>query len=1123
VAALLAAKRIDEACDRFEKAWRAADPIRIEDFLAAASEPERANLLRELLALEVELRASREEVAAPADYKARFPDYLQVIEAVFSLPEDPLPLPEMIGRYRVLGLLGQGNFGVVYLADDDRMGRKVAIKVPNASGRAADSAREEFIREEKSVARLQHDGIVRAYDFGHEPDGRCYIVFEYIEGMTLAARLKEGAMPSADAARIAAQVAEALHHALISESLVHRDIKPANILLDRAGNAKVADFGLALREEELAKQRGQFAGTLPYMSPEQVLGNVHHLDGRSDVYSLGVVLYEMLCGRRPFDDTAESELIDQILHREAKPPRQIDDTIPRELERVCLKALSKQVAQRYNTADDMARSLRPFVRTHVPRPVVTIAPSDIVPLFGRLADPSEAERARARERLHAIGWENVAAVVEDVARRNDAAEMSSVLDGLAAFEAHREVVGLLDRLVVLLKGDLRNRSILLLERKRLGLELEAVTRLFREIQSPYKIVKALGQGLYSASYFAQVEGADLNVVVRVLRPDFVSQPHIRSGYMDLSQKALQVVHENLVLTREARAFPDRGMYFAVRDYVDGVTLQKALEGGKEFHRSQIVRLLRRLAVALGAIHRRGLCHGAVKPSNIFLSAHDDVVLGDLSLPVSSINVTLPRLSYDYRYTAPEVFQSGGVPGPPSDFYALGCVAYELACGEPPFVSDNCVELAARHVHDQVVPPQARGSRLGPAWDAILLKLLARSPADRYQGAEEVVGELEQFDAFLRKWEAGLLRGERHEPLDVDDPLMRDASLMKYQGAESVMSFDPSEADLTDASFERRIGGESPMVGPPQLPQRIGDYDVLEVLGRGGMGNVYKAIDPRLQRTVAVKMLGRFQPQFGEAGSRLLSEARSLARLHHPNIVQIYHEGEHEGIPYLVLEYVDGGNLQQKLRSDWSREPRITVELVIKLARGVEHAHSQGVMHRDLKPSNVLLTAAGEPKIADFGLAKLDRIFQGLTHHAEDEQIETTEGTILGTPAYMSPEQTTGDNAAIGVGTDIHGLGVILFTMLAGRLPWQGNNHQETMSLIATQSAPSPRQFNSLVTRDLETICLKCLQKSPERRYLSAAELADELERWLRGGPPVHAASRSWWGRLFSFRGRAERE
>jgi hypothetical protein len=316
------------------------------------------------------------------------------------------------------------------------MDRQVAIKVPSHRLLATERAREEFLREARSVARLQHERIVRAYDFGHEVDGRCYIVYEFIDGASLAERIKPertaaDPLPPEEATRIVAQVAEALHYAHL-QGLVHRDIKPANILLDRAGRPKVADFGLAVREEELAGERGRLAGTLRYMSPEQVRRESHHIDGRTDIYSLGVVLYELLCGRRPFTAVTEDELIDQILHREAKPPRQISDSIPRQLERVCLKALAKRIQDRYTTAKDMAQevlraiesseSSEPGPDTAITLPEITTSPEGRMEACGYAGGMLETvtpilsilEKAikmldlaewRRKDRLNALGTE----------------------------------------------------------------------------------------------------------------------------------------------------------------------------------------------------------------------------------------------------------------------------------------------------------------------------------------------------------------------------------------------------------------------------------------------------------------------------------------------------------------------------------------------------------------------------------------------------------------------------------------------------------------------------------------------------------------------------------------------
>jgi len=267
--------------------------------------------------------------------------------------------PPQIGRYRVERVLGQGGFGLVYLAHDDQLQRLVAIKVPHAKLVAQTTNAEAYLTEARTVASLDHTNIVPVFDVGSTEQFPCFVVSKFIDGTDLTKRLTQARLSVRETVELVATVAEALHYAH-KQGLVHRDIKPGNIFIDRTGKSFVGDFGLALREQDVGKGP-RFAGTPSYMSPEQAREEGHRVDGRSDIFSLGVVYYELLVGRRPFKADSLLDLLDQITSVEARPPRQIDDAIPKEAERICLKALSKRASDRYSTARDMAEDLRHFL------------------------------------------------------------------------------------------------------------------------------------------------------------------------------------------------------------------------------------------------------------------------------------------------------------------------------------------------------------------------------------------------------------------------------------------------------------------------------------------------------------------------------------------------------------------------------------------------------------------------------------------------------------------------------------------------------------------------------------------------------------------------------------------
>ena len=276
---------------------------------------------------------------------------------------------------------------------------------------------------------------------------------------------------------------------------------------------------------------------------------------------------------------------------------------------------------------------------------------------------------------------------------------------------------------------------------------------------------------------------------------------------------------------------------------------------------------------------------------------------------------------------------------------------------------------------------------------------------------------------------------------------------------------------------------------PAPPRRFGAYDLLDKLGYGGMGVVWKARQVRLNRLVALKMI-RFGPASGAGEQeRFRREGEAVARVRHPNIVEVYDAGEYEGQPYFAMELLEGGTLARRLR-DRPYEPRAAAELVRTLARAVQAAHEAGVVHRDLKPSNVLFGADGAPRVADFGLAKM----------LDAEAGQTRAGDVLGTPSYMAPEQARGDATAVGPPTDVHALGAILYELLSGKPPFRGADHRATLALVRSREPTPLSRPAAERCGGLAAVCARCLEKRPRDRYPSAAALADDLERWLNGRP-----------------------
>jgi serine/threonine protein kinase len=388
--------RVDGLCDAFEKAWQQAaesGPMpSLEEYVAQAEPADRTAALKELLYLDLQYRHSQNRTRPEAEYLAQYTEYQLLIEEVIRTatsslspsPNDAIPAGhdvttagyqrnsnfgesttyaagQQVDRYTIRKYLGGGGFGEVYLAEDPLLARHVAVKIPKPAILENRALLDNLLQEARTVAALNFPGVVSVHDVGCDEAGRPFVVMDYIKGLSLRELMDAGALPPQRTAEILAEVAATMARAH-RRGFVHRDLKPGNIMLDPEGRPHVLDFGLALHEDSRRDAGGECAGTIPYMAPEQISGAVQGCDGRTDIWAIGVLLYEMLTKRKPFPGRSVNDVIPAILGHDPKPPRQIDETIPQELETICLKCLHKSVGDRYTTAHDLARDLRQWRR-----------------------------------------------------------------------------------------------------------------------------------------------------------------------------------------------------------------------------------------------------------------------------------------------------------------------------------------------------------------------------------------------------------------------------------------------------------------------------------------------------------------------------------------------------------------------------------------------------------------------------------------------------------------------------------------------------------------------------------------------------------------------------------------
>jgi WD40 repeat protein/tRNA A-37 threonylcarbamoyl transferase component Bud32 len=401
--------------------------------------------------------------------------------------------------------------------------------------------------------------------------------------------------------------------------------------------------------------------------------------------------------------------------------------------------------------------------------------------------------------------------------------------------------------------------------------------------------------------------------------------------------------------------------------------------------------------------------------------------------------------------------------------------------------------------EQFLPPEDHPHHLATLEELVAIEMEFTWKAAPASGSETLLAP-PRVEAYLARFPA------LNQPAVVRRLLRQELTLRRRSGerpnAEEYRGRFP-EISFSDLELDSTLNIDAPA---PVMPTVLPGYEILGELARGGMGVVYKARQVRLNRLAAVKMILAGARASLAARARFQTEAEAVACLRHPNIVQIYEVGEHDGLPFLSLEFMEGGSLAQKTGRK-PQPPRAAAEMLEILARAMHFAHSRGVVHRDLKPANVLLTADGTLKITDFGLAR----------RLEMDAGQTKTGEVLGTPSYMAPEQAVPVPAGVGPPADVYALGAILYELLTGGPPFLGDTPWDVLMQTQSVEPTPPRRLAPKTPADLETICLKCLQKEPQRRYSSAEALADDLRRFLTDrtiqARPAGSVERVWrWGR-----------
>jgi excisionase family DNA binding protein len=947
-----------------------------------------------------------------------------------------------LGKYRLLDRIGTGGMSSVFLAEHPLMKRKVAIKVLPRSSAEKDSRVKRFLKEAELVSSLDHPNVVKAYHFDAEHD-RYYLIMEFIDGINLQQKVdREGPLRFDLAADYVAQSAKGLAYAH-SAGLIHRDVKPANLLVDRDGIVKVLDLGLARSMAPNATSYTQDRTGKVLGTADYVapeqVKDSHDVDARTDIYSLGCTLYFLLSGRAPFSEGNLANKLAMHLYHQPESLREQRADTPLSLERICLKMMAKKREDRYQSAGEVC---------------------DV--LLRWLQDFKKGVETRETNEILEEDMEEASISVSSGldGRTRETASLGTLTSSPPQSDSATTVISDPDTEIPA-KNKVQARAPTAptpttKPRPQSEPTREVAKRSPPEPSRPAPSRPAPnGQAAPPVPPIFEADSGELSSMNSL--GDSIGSGEERSGMdIELTGPAGAGRPKPTSPTRKKkkrRRVPDVMTIEEVAKYLrlPAEALEGLAQRGKipaqqilgqwRFHRESIDRWLQQTNFETNTW--------------VTLKSH---------LQADGSQITLAPQNGQAQ--APPRPSGIAPPSPPSTM-----------AGPPPTTLSSSPSSLNRR--SEMVSPPSSINHAGHS--------------TTYFQQQPSVGECDPSlqELLLTLEDSGLLNDEALENVrgQVLGGRMTDvpATLMWLRQLGWLTDYQ-----LAILRQGRRTG------------LRYGDYIVIERIGSGGMAVVYKARHRNTGQIVALKVMQHDSAQSAEdEAKRFDREVRAVAKLNHPNIVAAWDAVSDDRESYLVLEYVDGENLDQRVRHGGPMNVAEAVDFLLQMAQGLQHAHSKQMVHRDVKPGNLLVDARGTIKILDLGLVRFDHTLGGVSGSLA--QPLTTQETVLGTPDFMAPEQfadaRSADNRA-----DIYSLGCTLYFMLTGVSPFERGSPTKTLQAHQTEPPPKLTDACPSAPQSLQMIFEKMVAKAPRHRYQSMDEIIADLEEYVL--PAVGASSQA---------------